>query len=462
MKKYSKLIALLLVLIMCAAMAASCGQQNAETPSEEPSAAPSEDQGAEEPAEPSSDEPAKPEKLTVWLQKTFSDDFNNAFAALFEEFGEKNGIEVSAEVVDAAALRDTKLPAALESKDYPNISYMEPASLMAYAKEGILVPTQGVIDDLAANGTEIYPNILETVNVDGTNYAVPFSAQSWMLWYRKDLLEKAGYTEAPKTWDELLEMSVATTDAAQGIYGAGFAAGASASDFNNMCQSLLWSYGGSVMKDGKLNLDSEETKTAIKKLLEFFEKGAVAPDMVAGDDMANNTAMLSGTACFIVNIPTIASALKNDAPDIWENTGVCPMPAGPEGSFPLCANNAMSILDCGEDANYWAAKALAYAVDKTRLAPILETVAPAYGMVYADTMEMTDYMSDPVVAAHMEAISTGKYYNYPDAEFTADRAKLSASSTFINNMIAYVVVDGMTFEDALAKEIDICNQALAA
>lgn len=404
----------------------------------------------------------KPAKLTVWLQKTFNEDFNNGFAALFTEFGDANGIKVNVEIIDAAALRDTKLPAALESKQLPNIAYMEPASLVPYAQKGFLCNTQSVLDELKANGTEFYPSLLDTTYVGGQPYAVPFSAQSWMLWYRTDLLANAGYDHAPATWEEMLAMSKVTTDPAMGIYGAGFAAGASASDFNNMSQSILWSYGGSVMKDGKLNLDSEGSRAALKMLLKFFEEETVAPDMVAGDDMANNIAMLTGTACFIVNIPTIASALKSDAPDIWANTGCSPLPAGPEGSYPLAAVNMMSIMDCGEAANAWAAKALAYAVDESRLANLLKMVAPAYGMVFADTIDIADYMADPIVAAHMTAISTGKYYSYPDKEFTAARAALTASSTYINNIISYVIVEGMNFEDALARQISICKEAIKA
>lgn len=283
-----------------------------------------------------------------------------------------------------------------------------------------------------------------------------------MLWYRKDKLAEAGYDKAPETWEEMLEMSKAITDPANGFYGAGLAAGATASDFNNMAQSILWSYGGSVMKDGEINLASEESKEALKMLLKFFEEDTVAPDMIAGDDMANNTAMLSGSTGFIVNIPTIASALQSDAPEIWENTGCAPMPAGPEGSYPLAGINMMCILDNGDVANEWAAKALAYATDETRLAELLKLVAPAYGMCYIDTMEDEEYMSDPIVEAHMTAISTGKYYNYPDASFTQERSLLTASSTYINNFISYVVVDGMSFDDALAKEISLCEEALKA
>lgn len=434
-----KVLALVLALIMALTIFAACGEKAPDAQGED----------------------GKPKKLTVWIQQTFSEEFNNGFAALFEEFGEANGIEISCEIIDAADLRDTKLPAALESGDTPNIAYIEPASLVAYAKAGVLADAQGTIDALKANGTEFYPALLDTTFVDGTCYAVPFSAQSWMLWYRKDLLEKAGYNKAPETWEELLEMSKATTDASSGIYGAGFAAGATASDFNNMSQSILWSYGGSVLKDNKLNIDSPESREAIEMLLKFFDEGTVAPDMIAGDDMANNTAFLSGSACFVVNIPTLASALKSDAPEIWENTGCAPLPAGPEGSYPLAAVNMMSIIDNGEAENEWAAKALAYAIDKTRLADILTLTAPAYGMVYSDTMDNEEYMADPIVEAHMQAISTGKYYSYPDSEFTAERAALTSSTSFVNNIISWVVVDGMSLDDAMAKQVGICENILA-
>ena len=461
MRKPTKWVALLLAFMMMSALFVGCAKSDVSESASTSSGASSQVSSGE--ASTSTEtEPEKPEKLTIWIQKTFSDDFNNAYAALFEEFGEQNGIEVDAQVIDAAALRDTKLPAALESGDMPNISYMEPASLVAYAKQGIIVSAEDALAELAANGTEFYDSLLDATKVDGVSYAVPFSAQSWMLWYRTDMLEAAGFDGPPETWEEMLEMAIATTDASQGIYGAGFAAGAGASDFNNMAQSILWSYGGSVMRDGEINLDSPESQEALKLLLSFFQEGAVAPDMIAGDDMANNTAMLSGSACFIVNIPTIAGALQSDAPDIWAVTGCSPLPAGPEGSFPLAAVNMMSILDNGESENYWAAKALAYAVDETRLGTVLELVAPAYGMAYADTLDNAEYMSDPVVAALMTAISTGKYYNYPDPEFTLERSLLTSSSTFINNIISYVMVDGMSFEDALAKEIELCEQALAA
>ena len=408
------------------------------------------------------DEPAKPAKLTVWLQKTFNDEFNEAFAALFVEFGEANGINISVEIIDAAALRDTKLPAALEAGDYPNISPIDVTHYIVQKERGVLLNTQAVLDELAANGTTFIEAAITNNSVGGEPVAVPFAAQSWLLWYRKDLLIEAGFDGSPPaTWEEMLEMAIATTDTSKGIYGYGMNMGATSSDHNNMMQSALWSYGGSVMKDNQINIDSPESRAAIEMIMKFLENGTVSPDCIAGDDMANNIAMLSGAACFIINIPTIANALKADAPEIWEHTGAAPVPAGPLGSFPLASWNAICLLNRSEDENYWAGKALAYAIDKNRLGPVLEMIEPAYGMAYAETLEMTEYMSDPVVAAHMEALMSGNFYNYPDPELTLERALLTPTSMFLNNIFASVVVDGLSLDEAIALQVALYESVLA-
>jgi hypothetical protein len=171
--------------------------------------------------------------------------------------------------------------------------------------------------------------------------------------------------------------------------------------------------------------------------------------------------MLSGTACFIVNIPTIAAALASNAPDIWANTGSAPLPGGPQGRYSLAECNFLSILDKGDDANYWAKKAVVYAVDKTRLGPILTMISPAYGMAYADYKNFTEYMANPVAAAHMEAVANARPRFYPESQMTQEMGALSGSMAYINNIVASVVVDRMTFEAALDKQLKLYDQILA-
>lgn len=87
-----------------------------------------------------------------------------------------------------------------------------------WAKQGWLLPLDKLGDDYDA--ADILPPVAASVSVDGTLYAVPFYAESSMLMYRTDLLEKAGLTmpENP-TWEFVREAAEKMTDKNAGIYG---------------------------------------------------------------------------------------------------------------------------------------------------------------------------------------------------------------------------------------------------
>jgi multiple sugar transport system substrate-binding protein len=48
---------------------------------------------------------------------------------------------------------------------------------------------------------------LQTCAYEGKFYGVPWMTDAGLLYYRKDLLEQSGFSEAPRTWDELKEMA---------------------------------------------------------------------------------------------------------------------------------------------------------------------------------------------------------------------------------------------------------------
>src|SRR5258708_2362019 len=54
---------------------------------------------------------------------------------------------------------------------------------------------------------EHFPRIVENNTVKGKLVAMPFFTDAGVLYYRTDLLEKYGYKEPPKTWEELAEMA---------------------------------------------------------------------------------------------------------------------------------------------------------------------------------------------------------------------------------------------------------------
>jgi ABC-type glycerol-3-phosphate transport system substrate-binding protein len=68
------------------------------------------------------------------------------------------------------------------------------------------------LDDLVAKyGQDLEPNQL--IKIDGKVMAIAFMGNGQHLFYRKDMLEKAGITEAPKSWDDVLAAAKAIKDA---------------------------------------------------------------------------------------------------------------------------------------------------------------------------------------------------------------------------------------------------------
>jgi multiple sugar transport system substrate-binding protein len=68
------------------------------------------------------------------------------------------------------------------------------------------------LDDLVAkHGASLQPNQL--IKIDGKVMAIAFMGNGQHLFYRKDMLEKAGITEAPTSWEDVLVAAKAIKDA---------------------------------------------------------------------------------------------------------------------------------------------------------------------------------------------------------------------------------------------------------
>jgi multiple sugar transport system substrate-binding protein len=63
------------------------------------------------------------------------------------------------------------------------------------------------LDDRIADSSVVRPDdwfagVLETTRVDGSTWALPWYADTRLLFYRKDLFAAAGWSQPPQTWDE--------------------------------------------------------------------------------------------------------------------------------------------------------------------------------------------------------------------------------------------------------------------
>jgi multiple sugar transport system substrate-binding protein len=170
---------------------------------------------------------------------------------------------------------------------------------------------------------------------DGKPYTMPWYTDSGMLYYRTDLLEKGGFSEPPKTWDELKEMSQKVMQDQGTKYGFIF----QGSNYEGgVCNELeyIWTHGGDVLDPNdpnKVIIGSPESAAGFATARSMISDG-VAPQAVANyKEQECQTTFLNGDAVFMRNWPYIhALAAEPDSKVKQDQLGIAPIPVGGPGN----------------------------------------------------------------------------------------------------------------------------------
>lgn len=322
-------------------------------------------------------------KLTFWMKKQLFEDQNNLIVERAKQFGKENNVDVNVEVI---AYEDfyPKWTAAIESKSVPDVSFFGYQEVGQFYGQGVLEDVSDLVSELESKNGEIRPNVKKAVTFGGKQYGVPFWTESQVLYYRKDMLQAAGYTAPPATWDEFREMSKKLTDPGKGLYGAGVGYGKGNSDAEFLTRGIIWSYGGSVdTKDGKTVIaDSPETVQAASFIRDLFlTDKSTPPSAIGWDDSGNNKAYLSGQAAMIFNTGSVLATIKKDNPDLYEKTGIAPYPAGPKGTFIPGISNNLGIFKDSKNKDL-AKQFIAYILAPNWYKTWVEAGAPLTGPIY--------------------------------------------------------------------------------
>jgi len=153
-----------------------------------------------------------------------------------------------------------------------------------------------------------FPRIIENNTVGGKLVSIPLYTDAGILFYRKDLLEKYGYKEPPKTWEELAAMAKKIQDGerAAGKHDfQGFVFEGKASE-SVTCNALEWIYsygGGSVIEpDKKVTINNPNAIKALDTAHSWI--GTISPVGVStyGEEEARNV-WQAGNAAFMRNWP---------------------------------------------------------------------------------------------------------------------------------------------------------------
>jgi trehalose/maltose transport system substrate-binding protein len=153
-----------------------------------------------------------------------------------------------------------------------------------------------------------FPRIIENNTVGGKLVSIPLYTDAGILFYRTDLLEKYGYKEPPKTWEELAAMAKKIQDGERAsgkpdFQGFVFEGKASESVTCN-AQEWIYSYGGGsvIEPDKKVTINNPNAIKALDTAHSWI--GTISPAGVStyGEEEARNI-WQAGNAAFMRNWP---------------------------------------------------------------------------------------------------------------------------------------------------------------
>ena len=198
-----------------------------------------------------------------------------------------------------------------------------------WAKQGWLLP----LDDLGADydAADLLPQVAAGLKQDGHLYAAPFYAESSMLMYRTDLLEKAGLTmPANPDWAFIKEAAAKMTDKAGEVYGICLRGKAGWGENMAFITSMANSMGARWFDmDWKPQFDSPEWKATLETYLDLMTN--YGPPGASSNGFNENLALFQTGKCGMWIDATVAASFVSNPKDskVADKVGFAPAPTAP-------------------------------------------------------------------------------------------------------------------------------------
>ena len=175
---------------------------------------------------------------------------------------------------------------------------------------------------------EFFQGPMNVSTYDNSVYAIPWYIDAGVLYYRKDLLEKHGFSP-PKTWYELIQIASEITRNEPGTYGFIW----QGKQYEGLVCNVLeyiWGNGGDIIKNGHVAIDSPENQRALTLMRDLIYRYGVTPELVTTtiEDSARHI-FGKGKAVFMRNWPYAWNLFERYGSPIKGKVGVSPLPSFP-------------------------------------------------------------------------------------------------------------------------------------
>jgi multiple sugar transport system substrate-binding protein len=289
-----------------------------------------------------------------------------------------------------------QLVANLEAKsDVYDVIDMDVIWTTEFASNGWIIPLPESQFPLG----EFLKPAVDTAMYQGRLYAVPDYSNADVLYYRKDILAKAG-KQPPKTWAQLQQLAE-TVAPRYGLYGY---AGTFAPyegltvDFAGAVQSA----GGSILspEGTKVTVDSPQALRGLEFLVNGFQQGWIPKVALTYEEESSQAAFEAGKFLFLDNWPDVYGALSVPGPQnkVYGKVGIAPLP-GPKGAGSSSLGGANLAISAFSQHQQTALNFIKYMTNETNETQMLKqgSFPPVLTQLYSDPSLKHSYPYLPIV-----------------------------------------------------------------
>jgi multiple sugar transport system substrate-binding protein len=262
-----------------------------------------------------------------------------------------------------------------------------------------------------------------------------------------DLLE-AAKVDVPKTWDEFIEVCKKLQKPPK-LTGFGMCLGLHTDSEGNV-MDVGWGYGGKLVEadDKTVALNSPGMVQAVKLIADMYHKHKIIPKgAIAWDNQGNNKAFQSRQVIFVVNASSIYAHLGESDKELYDVTGMLPVPGGPAGASDRL--NTYEWMLFKHNPYPEVAKGLVqYYMDPENLRVVMEEGGGRWGPPYKGMYD-TPFWQKPGFKYWRTMLERGRQFSSPGT-MTAAAGEVWATTT-LARMMHRVLVDNWEAEKAVEE-----------
>lgn len=233
---------------------------------------------------------AAPVEVTLWHY------FEHEADALEKVVADYNAMQDEIYIVPTFVSRDelmNQYTIGAISGQLPDIGMVDSPDMASYIALGVFEDITDYLKDWDDLQYFYEGPLSSCMDAEGRIYGLPNNSNCLALLCNMDMLRAAGYNEPPKTWDELLEVAAATTDASKGIYGFAMSA---ISNEEGTFQFIPWLYASGAKVS---SIDSPEAVEALSFLTTLVDKGYMSKEVINWGQGDAYNAFIGGRAAML-------------------------------------------------------------------------------------------------------------------------------------------------------------------